>query len=109
MKPMAPEEILAKLAGHPGWRQEDQWLALDLQFSDFKGAWQFMAHVAEAAEARDHHPNWYNVYNTVQIRLSTHDAQGITARDFDLAATIDLYLASVAHTTLPPTPIFKSV
>lgn len=108
MKPMAPEEILAKLTRHPGWRQEGQWLARDLQFSDFADAWQFMAHVAEAAEAQDHHPNWYNVYNTVQIRLSTHDAQGITGRDFDLAATIDLYLASVAHTTLPPTPIFKS-
>ena len=108
MKPMAAEEIVEKLSGHPGWRQENQWLARDLQFSDFKDAWEFMAHVAGAAEALDHHPNWYNVYNTVQIRLSTHDAQGITDRDFELAATIDLYLANVSYTNLSPTPIFKS-
>ena len=108
MKPMAAEEIVEKLSGHPCGRQENQWLARDLQFSDFKDAWEFMAHVAGAAEALDHHPNWYNVYNTVQIRLSTHDAQGITDRDFELAATIDLYLANVSYTNLSPTPIFKS-
>lgn len=108
MKPMAPEEIAEKLVEHPGWRNEDQWLARDLQFSHFKDAWRFMNHVADHADAQDHHPNWYNVYNTVQIRLSTHDAQGITARDFALAATIDRYLANAIHTNLPPTPIFKS-
>ena len=108
MKPMAPEEILAKLSGHPGWRQENQWLARDLQFSDFKDAWEFMAHVAGAAEALDHHPNWYNVYNTVQIRLSSHDANGITERDLALVQSIDQYLANVPHTDLPSTPIFKS-
>ena len=104
MKPMAPEEILAKLADHPGWRQEDQWLARDLRFSDFKAAWQFMAHVAKAAEAQDHHPNWYNVYGTVQIRLSTHDANGLTDRDFKLAASIDHYLSNEEYANLPPTP-----
>ena len=108
MRALTTEQIQERLIPHPSWRLEDVWLARDLQFADFEAAWQFMSHVADCAEQQDHHPNWYNVYNTVQIRLSTHDAQGITERDFDLAATIDLYLASVAHTTLPPTPIFKS-
>jgi 4a-hydroxytetrahydrobiopterin dehydratase len=67
-----------------------------------------MSHVAECAEQQDHHPNWYNVYNTVQIRLSSHDANGVTERDLALAKSIDDYLANVPHTDLPVTPIFRS-
>jgi 4a-hydroxytetrahydrobiopterin dehydratase len=66
-----------------------------------------MNHVAHCAEEQDHHPNWYNVYNTVQIRLSSHDADGVTERDFALVKSIDLYLSDVAHTDLPATPIFR--
>ena len=64
-----------------------------------------MSHVADCAEQQDHHPNWYNVYSTVQIRLSSHDANGITERDFALVKSIDQYLANVLHTDLPATPI----
>ena len=56
-------------------------------------------------EQQDHHPNWYNVYSTVQIRLSSHDANGITERDFALVRSIDQYLANELHTDLPATPI----
>ena len=53
------------------------------------GAFSFMAAVAMLAERADHHPEWSNVYNRVTIRLTTHDANGLTRRDFDLAGAID--------------------
>ena len=108
MNALSHEHIQEKLTAHPGWRLEDTWLARDLQFEDFKSAWQFMDYVAAFAAERDHHPNWYNVYSTVQIRLSTHDASGVTDRDFDLVSRIDQYLSDAKHTDLTPTPIFQN-
>ena len=108
MTALTPEQIQDGLIAHPGWRLEDVWLARDLQFADFAAAWQFMSHVADCAEQQDHHPNWYNVYSTVQIRLASHDANGITERDFAMVQSIDGYLANVAHTDLPATPIFST-
>ena len=106
MKPLSPQHIRELLIDHPEWRLEDKWLARDLKFSDFQVAWRFMNDVADRAAETDHHPNWYNVYSTVQIRLSTHDADGVTHRDFELVRSIDQFLFSVPHTDLPPTPIF---
>ena len=105
MTPLTPEQIQERLITHPGWRLEEVWLARDLQFADFTAAWHFMSHVADCAEQQDHHPNWYNVYSTVQIRLSSHDVNGITERDFALVQSIDQYLANELHTDLPATPI----
>ncbi len=59
------------------------------KFRDFSQAWGFMARVALLAEQQDHHPEWSNVYNQVDILLSTHDADGLSARDVKLAAAID--------------------
>ena len=108
MRALTVEQIKARLIPHPNWRLEGVWLARDLQFADFEAAWQFMSHVADCAEQQDHHPNWYNVYSTVQIRLSSHDANGITERDFALAESIDLYLTNAHHIDLPATPIFST-
>ena len=105
MTALTPEQIQERLISHPSWRLQEVWLARDLQFADFTAAWQFMSHVADCAEQQDHHPNWYNVYSTVQIRLSSHDADGITERDFALVKSIDQYLANELHTDLPATPI----
>ena len=105
MTALTPEQIQERLITHPSWRLEEVWLARDLQFADFTAAWQFMSHVADCAEQQDHHPNWYNVYSTVQIRLSSHDANGITERDFAMVKSIDQYLANELHTDLPATPI----
>ena len=105
MRALTTEQIQERLIPHPSWRLEDVWLARDLQFADFEAAWQFMSHVADCAEQQDHHPNWYNVHSTVQIRLSSHDANGITERDFALVRSIDQYLANELHTDLPATPI----
>ena len=63
------------------------------RFKDFSEAWGFMARVALLAEAQDHHPEWFNVWNRVEITLSTHDAGGLSARDVRLAQAIDGLLA----------------
>ena len=105
MRALTTEQIQERLIPHPSWRLEIVWLARDLQFADFEAAWLFMSHVADCAEQQDHHPNWYNVYSTVHIRLSSHDVNGITERDFALVRSIDQYLANELHTDLPATPI----
>jgi 4a-hydroxytetrahydrobiopterin dehydratase len=60
-----------------------------LKFTDFAEAMGFMVRVAVLAEKADHHPEWFNVYNRVEILLTTHDAGGLSVRDIDLAAAID--------------------
>ena len=104
MTAMTLVQISEQLQNHTDWRYENSWLARDLQFANFEDAWQFMSYIAACAEEQDHHPNWYNVYGTVQIRLSTHDAKGITERDLRLVAGIDQYLSTSEYTNLPPTP-----
>ena len=105
MTPMTAQEIQNELERLPGWRVEGGWLARDLGFSDFQSSWEFMDRIARLAEEQDHHPNWYNVYNRVQIRLSSHDAGGITARDIRLAAAINEALAKQTHRDLDPSEI----
>jgi 4a-hydroxytetrahydrobiopterin dehydratase len=61
----------------------------NFRFKDFSEAWGFMARVALLAEAQDHHPEWFNVWNRVEITLSTHDAGGLSTRDVRLAKAID--------------------
>jgi len=61
----------------------------EFRFRDFNEAWGFMARVALLAEAQDHHPEWSNVYNRVEILLTTHDAGGLSERDLRLARAID--------------------
>ncbi|MEZ5558024.1 MAG: 4a-hydroxytetrahydrobiopterin dehydratase [Pseudomonadales bacterium] len=71
------------------WREQDDSLMISLRFRDFREAFAFMTRVAELAEAQDHHPEWRNVYNRLEIRLRTHDAGNtVTARDRRLAAAI---------------------
>ena len=81
----------AALARLPQWNLRDDGLAIvrKLQFSDFGEAFGFMTRVAIAAEKADHHPEWCNVYNRVEITLTTHDAGGLSKRDVELAEAID--------------------
>ena len=76
----------------PEWRllPDRDALHRSFRFADFSAAWGFMARVALLAEAQDHHPEWRNVYNRVEITLTTHDAGGLSARDVRLAKAIDL-------------------
>lgn len=72
------------------WKEENDKLQRTFKFKDFSEAFAFMARVALAAEKMDHHPEWTNVYNTVDIKLCTHDAgDKITAKDRKLAEAID--------------------
>jgi 4a-hydroxytetrahydrobiopterin dehydratase len=82
-------EIAAALPGVPGWTLKGDGIERSYRFADFVEAFGFMARVALLAEKADHHPEWSNVYNKVNIRLTTHDAGGISARDFALARAID--------------------
>lgn len=72
------------------WKEENNSLIRHFEFANFVEAFGFMTQVALIAEKMDHHPNWYNVYNRVEIRLSTHDAGNtVTNRDYQLANAID--------------------
>lgn len=81
----------AELDRLEGWRAVEGRDALHRQFvfADFSAAWGFMARVALLAEAHGHHPEWSNVWNRVDITLTTHDAGGLSARDLRLARAID--------------------
>ncbi|GGC25407.1 putative pterin-4-alpha-carbinolamine dehydratase [Novosphingobium marinum] len=74
-----------------GWTLRDDGLAItrSLKFSDFNEAFGFMTRVALHAEKADHHPEWFNVYNKVEITLTTHDAGGLSMRDVAMAEFID--------------------
>ena len=73
----------------PHWTVTDACLQRQLIFKNFVEAFGFMAQVALLAEARNHHPNWSNVYNRVNIELTTHDLGGLSTLDEELAAAID--------------------
>ncbi len=82
-------EVEARLAHLPGWQLQDGKLCRQFRFADFSEAFAFMTRSALAAEQLNHHPEWFNVYKTVDVTLSTHDAGGVTARDLKLAAAMD--------------------
>ncbi|KAL2911329.1 Pterin-4-alpha-carbinolamine dehydratase 2 [Polyrhizophydium stewartii] len=79
------------LSADAAWRLVDGRDAItkDFQFADFAAAFGFMTRVAILADKMDHHPEWFNVYNRVQITLSTHDCSGLSTRDVTLAKAID--------------------
>jgi len=88
MSLLSEENISHWLTNYTAWRLEDGKLFLSLKFQDFSMAWGFMSRVALLAEQEDHHPEWVNVYNRVDIALVTHDAGGITDKDLALAESI---------------------
>jgi 4a-hydroxytetrahydrobiopterin dehydratase len=81
----------AALAARPNWRWDEggRCIRRNFTFADFAEAFAFMTRVALAAEKADHHPDWSNSWNRVDIALSTHSAGGLTRLDIDLAAVID--------------------
>ena len=82
------------LAAHPQWSiaREGKAIERSFTFANFSEAWGFMNRVALLAEAHDHHPEWFNVYNRVEITLTTHDAGGLSERDAVMTAAIDALL-----------------
>lgn len=81
-------EALATLTGWAEVEGRDA-IAKSFRFADFNAAFAFMTRVALKAERMDHHPEWFNVYNRVDVVLATHDAGGVTERDIKLAAFMD--------------------
>jgi len=85
------KEREAALEHLPGWGydEERRGLTKSFRFADFAAAFAFMGRVAVEAERRDHHPDWFNAWNRVEILLTTHRAKGVTGKDIELAAAID--------------------
>ena len=81
----------AMLAEYPGWTLRADGAAIErkFEFADFSEAFAFMTRVALIAETQDHHPEWFNVYNRVEITLTTHDAGGLSARDAAMVKSIE--------------------
>jgi 4a-hydroxytetrahydrobiopterin dehydratase len=89
MKKLDDAEIKAMVEKMAGWSVKDGKLHREYKFADFPHAFGMMATAAPAIEKMDHHPEWSNVYNRVTVDLSTHDAGGITQKDFDLATLLE--------------------
>ncbi len=91
MKPLNEADVGIALATLDRWALDEDGKAIRRQFAfdDFVQAFGFMTRVALLAEKADHHPEWSNVYNKVDIRLTTHDAGGLTEKDVKLAQAID--------------------
>ncbi|PLW68254.1 4a-hydroxytetrahydrobiopterin dehydratase [Pseudohalioglobus lutimaris] len=89
---LTEDEIGLQLEAFSNWDLRDGKLCRSLQFTDFSAAFAFMTRVAQAAEQLNHHPEWSNVWNRVEIALTTHDAGGISELDFALAGRIEALL-----------------
>ena len=94
---MTSAQIEAELKNLQGWELKNDKLHRELKFKNFVQAWGFMTQVAILAQEMDHHPEWFNVYSRVTIDLTTHEAKGISSRDFELAQKIDKVVASMGQ------------
>jgi 4a-hydroxytetrahydrobiopterin dehydratase len=88
-KKLSDAEVQSRLAEVAGWSVVNGKLHRELKFADFVAAFGFMTRAALVAEKQDHHPEWFNVWNKVVVDLTTHDAGGISDRDFALAAAMN--------------------
>ncbi|MBC7000095.1 4a-hydroxytetrahydrobiopterin dehydratase [Cytophaga sp. FL35] len=89
MKKLSEAEISKELEQLDGWEYVDGAIETTFEFKNFKEAFSVMTRIAFECEAQEHHPDWQNVYNTLSIRLNTHDADGVTQKDFQLAKRIE--------------------
>jgi 4a-hydroxytetrahydrobiopterin dehydratase len=89
MKKLDESDVSARVEKMAGWSVKDGKLHREYKFPDFAHAFGMMATAAPTIEKMDHHPEWSNVYNRVTVDLSTHDAGGVTQKDFDLAMLLE--------------------
>ncbi|PQV47822.1 4a-hydroxytetrahydrobiopterin dehydratase [Jejuia pallidilutea] len=89
MSKLTAQEIETKLLRFPDWEYYDNAIHAEFEFENFKDCFSAMSRIAFECEALNHHPNWTNVYNVLTITLSTHDADGVTMKDFNLAEAIE--------------------
>jgi 4a-hydroxytetrahydrobiopterin dehydratase len=93
MKKLVAEARAAALKTLKGWKETKggEAIAKNFKFQDFNEAFGFMTRVALLADKMDHHPEWFNVYNKVEVTLSTHDAGGVTQNDIDMAKAMNAW------------------
>jgi 4a-hydroxytetrahydrobiopterin dehydratase len=93
VKKLEPKARAAALKPLKGWKETKggEAIAKNFRFKDFNEAFGFMARVALLADKMDHHPEWFNVYNRVDVTLSTHDAGGVTQNDIDMAKAMNAW------------------
>jgi len=89
---LSEEALQSALTELEDWELRDGKLYREFRFDNFVAAFAFMSGAALCAERAGHHPEWFNVYNRVEVWLTTHDAGGITQRDTDLAAEMNALL-----------------
>ena len=89
MSKLSKETIEKKLLRFPDWEYADNAIHAEFEFDNFKDCFSAMSRIAFECEALNHHPEWTNVYNELKISLSTHDADGVTEKDFKLAEAIE--------------------
>lgn len=89
MKKMTAAQIAAALPKLPGWKVKAGKLHREYKFPDFKHAMDFMQSAVAKIDTLNHHPEWANVYNRVTVDLNTHDAGGITSKDFELGELLE--------------------
>ncbi|MEE9362155.1 MAG: 4a-hydroxytetrahydrobiopterin dehydratase [Cellulophaga sp.] len=94
MKKLTTEEINKGLEKLEGWELIEGAIETSFEFKNFKETFTVMTRIAFECEAQGHHPDWSNVYNSLHIRLNTHDADGITEKDFTLAKSIEEIIES---------------
>jgi 4a-hydroxytetrahydrobiopterin dehydratase len=101
---LSADHVASRLRDLSGWSLKAGKLHREFTFPDFVAAFGFMTEAAHAAEALEHHPEWFNVWNRVTVDLNTHDAGGLTELDFSLAARMDALAAAPPHRRLPDLP-----
>ena len=89
MNKLTQDDIEKRLLRFPDWDYYENAIHAEFEFDSFKDCFSAMSRIAFECEALNHHPNWTNVYNTLNISLSTHDANGVTENDFELAQAIE--------------------
>ncbi len=92
MTVLNPKDVAAKLEG---WTGGDDFITKVFRFEDFAAAFGFMTRIAIVADKMDHHPEWFNVYNRVDVTLTTHDAGGVTEKDIKLAEAMEKAAGSI--------------
>lgn len=89
LRRLSDNQVERYLQDLPGWELDDQSITRSLEFDGFNEAIAFINDIAPLADEADHHPEIFNVYNEVELTLTTHDVGGLTDKDFDLAAEIN--------------------
>lgn len=89
MSKLSAKDIEKRLLSLPEWEYYDDALQAEFEFENFKDCFSAMSRIAFECEALNHHPNWTNVYNVLTISLTTHDEDGVTEKDFELAKAIE--------------------